>query len=542
MVGGQQGYIISNTLVYHTNTPSPAFLVYLQKSCWSYLQNKHVPTPSIPHTLSNHLSATTQTYRLNNTGARVQPCCKSFSTLISLSISPTTHNLAFMLSWKDLVMSIRWSGTPSFLKATHRASLGTESYAFFKSTNIKYCFAQCSITFSVSCLMVNIISAHPRPLLKPHWDSGNSLLASTCSLFWIILATTFPISSKSVILRQLSQMCRLPFFGMGIRIASIHSSWGLSSLSRQSRPDLQSVSWNPHSCIPPSLEEYLNFLVPSHSSTFPRLWPSQLKTESCLDPHPLLSASPSPSFHGWYWLLTFSTLVKCLLQHCCCEAGVLHGSSLSSLMVITLDGTKPLQALCISQMHFHTTFPPKLCLCDSSAFAWNHALFACLIAFLATLIASLSALDLPSYSWPATWCRHQSYSSASASTRPVIPETNQVDVSSPCLNGCLQPLLEQCAVQFTSLQSCLPKAMQLKLSPPSPPGTPLPLTGHPHHPHLVLLLPALTHIFPSHSQMPFSDSYTRPSWSLHTQTLVSIALSPSLNCYKRAYVPIFRAC
>ena len=125
----------------------------------------------------------------------------------------------------------------SFLKATHRASRGLLQVH-------KYQIQLCLVfnCFSVSCVKVKIISAHPRPLVKLHWDSDNSPSASTCCLFLIILATTFPITSKTEIPpHQLSYMCRLPFFGVGIR-SYLPIPEELSSFYRQSQLDLQSAS------------------------------------------------------------------------------------------------------------------------------------------------------------------------------------------------------------------------------------------------------------------------------------------------------------
>ena len=82
-------------------------------------------------------------------------------------------------------MLINTSGTPSFPSTFQRASRGTESYAFLKSTNIKNCFVQCSTAFSEICRRVNIISLQPRPFLKPHCDSGSNFSASSCNRFWL---------------------------------------------------------------------------------------------------------------------------------------------------------------------------------------------------------------------------------------------------------------------------------------------------------------------------------------------------------------------
>ena len=61
---------------------------------------------------------------------------------------PPTHSPT--LANHSPLQSPRWSGTPSFLKATHRAVHGTDSYVFFNSTKALY-----SIAFSVSSLILN---------------------------------------------------------------------------------------------------------------------------------------------------------------------------------------------------------------------------------------------------------------------------------------------------------------------------------------------------------------------------------------------------
>ena len=66
---------------------------------------------------------------------------------------------------------------------------------------------------------------HPRPGRKPHCDSGSSLSARNCRRFWRIRPQSFPTSSSREMPLQLSQMERLPFFGIGTNSAS-HQSWG----------------------------------------------------------------------------------------------------------------------------------------------------------------------------------------------------------------------------------------------------------------------------------------------------------------------------
>ena len=86
---------------------------------------------------------------------------------------------------------------------------------------------------------------------------------------------------------------------------------------------------------------------------------------------------------------------------CCCW-GELQVHPSSSLTFAVLMGTRPLFPRWISQMHFHTTFPPFIPPCASVALSENQLFFASLMAFWASLRAvinsSLSdALLLPSH-------------------------------------------------------------------------------------------------------------------------------------------------
>jgi len=121
-------------------------------------------------------------------------------------------------------------GMPHFASNCHRALLGTESYAFRKSTNSINKAESCSLLFSTSCHAVKIMSAHPLPFLNPHCDSGRIFSATTCSLSCRILANTFPTTSSRLMPRQLSHSCRSPFLGMGTTSACFQSSTTSPSL------------------------------------------------------------------------------------------------------------------------------------------------------------------------------------------------------------------------------------------------------------------------------------------------------------------------
>lgn len=71
--------------------------------------------------------------------------------------------------------------------------------------------------------IVKIISVQLRPALKLHWDSGNSSSAIFCRRSCNTLATNFPTTSSSAIPLQLSHRLRLPFLGIGIKIAFYQS-------------------------------------------------------------------------------------------------------------------------------------------------------------------------------------------------------------------------------------------------------------------------------------------------------------------------------
>ena len=125
--------------------------------------------------------------------------------------------------YRKQLISMTQSEMPNFSRAYHMAVRGTESYAFLRSMKRKNCLVRCSMAFSTNWRIVKNMSAQPRPLQNPHWDSGSSSSATCCSLSWSILATTFPTTSSSAIPLQLSQFLRLPFLGIGTRMASAHS-------------------------------------------------------------------------------------------------------------------------------------------------------------------------------------------------------------------------------------------------------------------------------------------------------------------------------
>ena len=100
--GGQQCHIISKlalsdeVMVGSSSAPPESY--------WSNLQNTLVLTPPISHTLSSHLSITTQAYRLNRVGARVQPYLKPSFTLILSNSSSSIRILASTLWWTLLMI------------------------------------------------------------------------------------------------------------------------------------------------------------------------------------------------------------------------------------------------------------------------------------------------------------------------------------------------------------------------------------------------------------------------------------------------------
>ena len=111
---------------------------------------------------------------------------------------------------------------PYLSSTCQRCTRGMESYAFLRSMDSMKICVLCSLAFSISCL---IQSMHPLPLLNPHCTSGRTFSATFCSLFWSVLANTFPATSSKLMPLQLSQDNKSPFFGMGIMRASFHS-WG----------------------------------------------------------------------------------------------------------------------------------------------------------------------------------------------------------------------------------------------------------------------------------------------------------------------------
>ena len=86
-------------------------------------------------------------YELNNKGANVHPCLRQFLTSNASNILPLMRTLADMPLWRDLMTSNMRGGTPNFSRNIHCADLGTESYAFPRSTSSAH--PQLSLIFPV---------------------------------------------------------------------------------------------------------------------------------------------------------------------------------------------------------------------------------------------------------------------------------------------------------------------------------------------------------------------------------------------------------
>ena len=179
--------------------------------------------------------------------------------------------------WNDLIRAMVSSGTTSFLRANHSASLGTKSYAFFKSMKVRKTLDLCSYDFSTSWRTVKIISAQLRAFLNPHCDSSNSSSATFCSLTWSTLATTLPTTSSKEMPRQLSQLLRSPFLGMGSRIASRQSLGTLhclhtsctSSIKADMNVSSQHAAFTISGSIPVEPPALLPFNFPTAAQTSP---------------------------------------------------------------------------------------------------------------------------------------------------------------------------------------------------------------------------------------------------------------------------------
>ena len=172
-------------------------------------------------------------------------------------------------------------------------------------------------------------------------------------LAWCSIA--FSVSCSREMPCQLSQLLKLPFLGMGMRMESTHSLgtllsshilWTRSAIIPMNSSTLPpAFSFSGRMLELPGAFPFLNFPRAMATSADVGTVPRSASVSLCLTladlgtvPRSasvslcLTSASSAPS----NWLLTFSTLVKCLLQCWYCSIGVLQGSPLSSQMATTL--------------------------------------------------------------------------------------------------------------------------------------------------------------------------------------------------------------
>ena len=115
---------------------------------------------------------------LKMVGARTHPCLTPTSTLKNGDCWPPTLTQACIPSWNCRKMFLNFGGTPSFPSTSHSSSRLTVSKALDRSMKARYRSLQCSLHFSCTCLATKIMSAVLRCCLKPHWDSGRTLLVA----------------------------------------------------------------------------------------------------------------------------------------------------------------------------------------------------------------------------------------------------------------------------------------------------------------------------------------------------------------------------
>lgn len=106
---------------------------------------------------------------------------------------PPTCTEAFMKRMHNRQQN--WRRYPNFSNTCHKASCGTESYAFLRSTKRTKRRLSFSLAFSESC--------------------NTEVSAMHCSYSCTILSSNLPATSNRPIPFQLSHSCKSPFFGTG---------------------------------------------------------------------------------------------------------------------------------------------------------------------------------------------------------------------------------------------------------------------------------------------------------------------------------------
>ena len=109
----------------------------------------------------------------------------------SLKVTLTLKKLWAFLCISYCIILTNHPSTPSSLKAHHTISPGTQSKAFFKSTNAKYKFLFFAKYFSYNCFKIKVGFLVPHHRMKPNCLSS---MSTNCLInFSIIFSAIFRI-------------------------------------------------------------------------------------------------------------------------------------------------------------------------------------------------------------------------------------------------------------------------------------------------------------------------------------------------------------
>ena len=134
-------------------------------------------------------------------GANTQPCLTPFVTQNYSETSPSTLTFAIIPVCRASIIVVNACVHPYCLSSCHSPVLPTVSNALPKSTNAMYSGRSCSMHFSCSCRIQNIISTVLRLPLKPHCVYGTTCgVMLVDSLLRWILAKILPAMERRKIL------------------------------------------------------------------------------------------------------------------------------------------------------------------------------------------------------------------------------------------------------------------------------------------------------------------------------------------------------
>ena len=150
-------------------------------------------------------------YRLKRTGAMVHPCQTPFLTVKLSELCPLTRTVALISTWKEWITDSNTSSTLNFFNTCHKASRGSESYAFLRSTKRTKRRLLCSLIFPTNWQATKIMSIQLWPCQNLHWESGSTDLVIHCKHSCVIYPSSFPATSSKLMPLQLSHVVRSPF-------------------------------------------------------------------------------------------------------------------------------------------------------------------------------------------------------------------------------------------------------------------------------------------------------------------------------------------